>query len=87
MALACSVGKAYRTLRVVLGAAVLRPGICTQGRQPQPRKSMLPFAEVSFLSGAVGIFPLAIVAILMYLLVAPLEKRELLKSTGGWTVN
>jgi len=48
---------------------------------------MLPFMALDFLSGAVGIFPLAIVAILMYLIVAPLEKRELLKSTGGWTVN
>ncbi|MBI1940444.1 MAG: isoprenylcysteine carboxylmethyltransferase family protein [Acidobacteria bacterium] len=62
---------------------VVRAGIYSRVRHPRYTEFMLSFLGLAFLTGAVGIFLLAIVTILLYLIVAPLEERELRDSYGA----
>lgn len=64
-------------------AGMIRSGIYGQVRHPRYLEFMLTFLALAFLTGAVGIFLLAIVTILMYLIVAPLEERELREYYGS----
>jgi protein-S-isoprenylcysteine O-methyltransferase Ste14 len=62
---------------------VVRSGIYSRVRHPRYLEFMLTFVGLALLTGAVGIFLLAIVTILMYLIVVPLEERELRARYGG----
>lgn len=64
------------------GAGVVRTGIYAHIRHPRYLEFMLSFLGLAFLTGAQGIFLLAIATILLYLIVAPLEERELRQSYG-----
>ena len=57
--------------------AVVCSGIYAYVRHPRYLEFMVSFVGLALLTGAAGIFALAIVTILMYLIVAPLEEREL----------
>ena len=61
---------------------VVRTGIYARVRHPRYLEYMLTFAGLALLTGAVGIFLLAIITILLYLIVAPLEERELREHYG-----
>ncbi len=61
---------------------VVRSGIYAYVRHPRYLEYMLTFVGLAFLTGAVGIFLLAIVTILLYHIVAPLEERELREHYG-----
>ena len=61
---------------------VVRAGIYARVRHPRYLEYMLTFVGLALLTGAVGIFLLAIVTILLYLIVAPLEERELREHYG-----
>ena len=56
---------------------VVRAGVYARVRHPRYLEYMLTFVGLALLTGAVGIFLLAIITILLYLIVAPLEEREL----------
>jgi protein-S-isoprenylcysteine O-methyltransferase Ste14 len=61
---------------------VVRSGIYANLRHPRYLEFMMTFVGLALLTGAVGIFVLAIVTILLYLIVAPLEERELRQQYG-----
>ncbi len=61
---------------------VVRTGIYARVRHPRYLEYMLTFVGLALLTGAVGIFLLAIITILLYLIVAPLEERELCEHYG-----
>jgi len=61
---------------------VVRTGIYARVRHPRYLEYMLTFVGLALLTGAVGIFLLAIITILLYLIVAPLEERELREHYG-----
>jgi len=56
---------------------VVRSGIYTRLRHPRYVEYMLTFAGLALLTGARGIFLLAFITVLLYLIVAPIEEREL----------
>jgi protein-S-isoprenylcysteine O-methyltransferase Ste14 len=62
---------------------VVRAGIYARVRHPRYMEFMMTFLGLALLTGAVGIFLLAFVTILLYLIVAPLEERELRESYGA----
>jgi protein-S-isoprenylcysteine O-methyltransferase Ste14 len=61
---------------------VVRSGICAHLRHPRYLEYMLSLLGLAFLAGAVGIFLLAIVSILLYHIVAPLQELELREQYG-----
>jgi protein-S-isoprenylcysteine O-methyltransferase Ste14 len=61
---------------------VVRSGIYGWMRHPRYMEFVLTFAGLAFLTSAPGIFVLAILTFLMYLIVAPLEERELRQQYG-----
>ncbi len=61
---------------------IIRSGIYAYVRHPRYLGLMLTFLGAAFVTGAVGVFVLAIATILMYQMVAPLEERELRKRYG-----
>jgi protein-S-isoprenylcysteine O-methyltransferase Ste14 len=63
-------------------SGVVRTGIYTRMRHPRYVQYMLTLLSMAFLTGAPGIFLLAIVDILLYQMVAPFEERELLEHYG-----
>jgi protein-S-isoprenylcysteine O-methyltransferase Ste14 len=62
---------------------VVRAGIYGLIRHPRYLQYMLTLLSLGFLTGASGIFLLAIVSILLYQIVAPLEERELREHYGA----
>jgi protein-S-isoprenylcysteine O-methyltransferase Ste14 len=62
--------------------SVVRTGIYGLVRHPRYLEFMVAFVALGLLTGAAGIFLLAIVSLLMYLIVAPLEERELRQHYG-----
>lgn len=64
-------------------AGMVREGIYARVRHPRYMEFMLTFVGLALLTGAAGIFLLAFVTILLYLIVAPLEERELRESYGA----
>jgi protein-S-isoprenylcysteine O-methyltransferase Ste14 len=62
---------------------VVREGIYARVRHPRYMVFMLSFLGLAFLTGAAGIFLLAFVSVLLYLIVAPLEEQELRESYGA----
>lgn len=62
---------------------VVRGGIYARVRHPRYMGFILTFLGLALVTGAVGIFLLAFVTILLYLIVAPLEERELRDSYGA----
>jgi protein-S-isoprenylcysteine O-methyltransferase Ste14 len=63
--------------------AVVRSGVYAHIRHPRYLVFMVSFTGLALLTGAAGIFALAIATVLMYLIVAPLEERELRDHYGG----
>ena len=61
---------------------VVRSGIYASLRHPRHLEFMITFMGLALLTGAVGIFVLAILTVLLYLIVAPLEERELRQQYG-----
>ncbi|HEY6292989.1 MAG TPA: isoprenylcysteine carboxylmethyltransferase family protein [Terriglobia bacterium] len=61
---------------------VVRTGVYAWVRHPRYVEYMITFLGWALLTGAVGIFALAIVTILMYSIVASLEERELREQYG-----
>jgi len=62
--------------------AMVRSGIYARVRHPRYLEYMLTFFGLGLLTGAKGIFLLAIVTVLLYLMVTPLEERELREHYG-----
>ncbi len=62
---------------------VVRNGIYARVRHPRYLVYMLTFWGLAFVTSALGVFMLAIVSVLMYLIVAPLEERELRQQYGS----
>jgi protein-S-isoprenylcysteine O-methyltransferase Ste14 len=62
---------------------VLRAGIYAHIRHPRYLSYMLALAAWALLTGAAGIFLLAIVNVLLYQMVVPLDERELLEHYGS----
>lgn len=62
---------------------VVRGGIYAHLRHPRYLGYILTFFGLALLTGALGIFALAIVTVLMYVIVAPLEERELRERYGA----
>lgn len=62
---------------------VVSTGIYAYIRHPRYFSLILGFVGFTFLTGAVGIFSLAIVTVLLYQIVAPLEERELREHYGS----
>jgi protein-S-isoprenylcysteine O-methyltransferase Ste14 len=62
---------------------VVRSGIYSRLRHPRYVEFMLSFLALGLLTGALGIFVLAIVTVLLYLIVAPLEEQELREHYGA----
>lgn len=62
---------------------VVRSGIYALIRHPRYLEFMLTFVGLALLTGALGIFLLAFVTILLYVIVAPLEERELRGQYGS----
>jgi len=62
---------------------VVRSGIYAWLRHPRYVDYMLTFFGLALLTGAVGIFLLAMVTVLLYYIVAPLEERELREHYGA----
>lgn len=56
---------------------IVHSGIYARVRHPRYANLVLGFVAFGLLTGAVGIFLLAIITFMMYLIVAPLEEREL----------
>jgi protein-S-isoprenylcysteine O-methyltransferase Ste14 len=81
------------SLKKLAGLPELNPrhplrGIVTSGiyahlRHPRYADLMLGFIAFGLLTGAEGIFLLAFVTVLLYLIVAPLEERELREQYGS----
>lgn len=63
---------------------VVRAGIYAYLRHPRYLGYILTFFGLALLTGALGIFALAIVTVLMYVIVAPLEERELRNRYGAY---
>jgi protein-S-isoprenylcysteine O-methyltransferase Ste14 len=63
------------------GGAV-RSGIYARVRHPRYLEFIFSFLGLALLTGALGIFLLAIMTVLLYLIVAPLEERELREQYG-----
>jgi protein-S-isoprenylcysteine O-methyltransferase Ste14 len=61
---------------------VVRTGVYGRVRHPRYLLYMLMILGVAFLTGAAAIFLLAIVNVLLYQILAPLEERELLNQYG-----
>ena len=61
---------------------VVRTGIYARLRHPRYLVYMLLVVSMAFLTGARAIFLLAILNVLMYQILAPLEERELLDQYG-----
>jgi protein-S-isoprenylcysteine O-methyltransferase Ste14 len=61
---------------------VVRTGVYGRVRHPRYLLYMLMMLSMAFLTGAVAIFLLAILNVLMYQILAPLEERELLDQYG-----
>jgi protein-S-isoprenylcysteine O-methyltransferase Ste14 len=61
---------------------VVRSGVYGRVRHPRYLLYMLMILSMAFLTGAVAIFLLAILNILLYQILAPLEERELLDQYG-----
>lgn len=61
---------------------VIRGGVYRRVRHPRYLLYMLIVLAMAFLTGAVAIFLLAILNILLYQILAPLEERELLDQYG-----
>jgi protein-S-isoprenylcysteine O-methyltransferase Ste14 len=62
---------------------VVRTGIYARLRHPRYVEYVLTFVGLGLLTGAVGIFLLAMVTVLLYYIVAPLEERELREHYGA----
>jgi protein-S-isoprenylcysteine O-methyltransferase Ste14 len=62
---------------------VVDTGIYARIRHPRYANIMLGFVGFGLLTGATGIFLLAIVTFLLYLIVTPLEERELREQYGS----
>jgi len=62
---------------------VVNSGIYARVRHPRYANILLGFLAFALLTGAAGIFLLAIVSFLLYLIVAPLEERELREQYGS----
>ena len=62
---------------------IVSTGIYARVRHPRYANIMLGFIGFALLTGAAGIFLLAIVTFLLYLIVAPLEERELREQYGS----
>ncbi|HEV2177467.1 MAG TPA: isoprenylcysteine carboxylmethyltransferase family protein [Terriglobia bacterium] len=62
---------------------VVSAGIYSRLRHPRYVEYMLTFWGLALLTGAHGIFVLAIVTVLMYLVVAPFEEQELREHYGA----
>jgi protein-S-isoprenylcysteine O-methyltransferase Ste14 len=62
---------------------IVRSGLYAHVRHPRYADLALGFIAWGLLTGSEGIFLLAIVSILMYLIVAPLEERELREQYGS----
>ncbi len=62
---------------------VVREGIYARVRHPRYLVYMLTFWGLALVTSALGVFVLAIVSVLMYLIVAPLEERELRQQYGS----
>ncbi len=65
------------------GRTVVSHGIYARLRHPRYVEYMISFVGFALLTEAGGIFVLAIVTILMYVIVAPLEERELCEHYGS----
>ena len=63
--------------------SMVSSGIYSRMRHPRYMAYMLTVLSVAFLSGSAPIFLLAILNILLYQIVAPLEERELLDHYGA----
>jgi len=61
---------------------VVRSGIYADLRHPRYLEFMITFMGMALLTGALGIFVLAIITVLLYLIVTPLEERELRQQYG-----
>jgi protein-S-isoprenylcysteine O-methyltransferase Ste14 len=61
---------------------VVRSGIYAKLRHPRYLEFMITCMGLALLTGAGGIFVLAILTVLLYLIVAPLEERELRQQYG-----
>lgn len=62
---------------------IVDKGIYARVRHPRYANVLLGFIAFGLLTGAAGIFLLAIVTFLLYLIVAPLEERELREQYGS----
>ncbi len=62
---------------------IVRSGIYAYVRHPRYLEYMLTFVGLALLTGAAGIFLLAIVTVLLYHIVVPLEERELREHYGA----
>lgn len=62
---------------------IVDKGIYAWVRHPRYANMMLGFIAFGLLTGAAGIFLLAIVSFLLYLIVTPLEERELREQYGS----
>ena len=62
---------------------IVKTGIYSRIRHPRYTATMLTFWGLAFLTGAHGIFLLAILTVVMYLMVAPIEERELRNEYGS----
>lgn len=62
---------------------VVKVGIYSYVRHPRYLEFMVTFVGLALLTGAAGIFLLAIITILLYLIVAPLEEWELREQYGS----
>jgi protein-S-isoprenylcysteine O-methyltransferase Ste14 len=63
-------------------ARVVSEGVYSHLRHPRYLQYMLTFWALALLTGAKGVFLLAILTVLLYLIVAPLEERELREQYG-----
>lgn len=63
-------------------SGIVRSGVYALVRHPRYVSYMLTFLALGLLTGARGIFLVAIITILLYLFVAPLEERELREHYG-----
>lgn len=62
---------------------LVRNGIYARVRHPRYLAFMLAFWGLAFLTSALGVFVLAIVSVLMYLIVALFEERQLRRQYGS----
>lgn len=62
---------------------IVRSGIYGHIRHPRYTACMMTFWGLAFLTGAWGIFLLAILTVVMYLMVTPIEERELRNEYGS----